>query len=227
MVRRARCFGKNAIGGTLRMISRNPPVTGGGYADQPRGSQSPRCAARFDVTLVPGSRIRPVQRLEQAGLGYFKVLDYECVNGAGPHWARGPGWDSGCGEAPDQAGDRQARPARWTRWVTKTCVRAAPCASCSRTRLEFNLIADITSQNQKGLPTNTPSLDGSNPAQSVGWSAVVASQICGRGIGLRRRFLTDSDFTNYSRYDDPLNHRAYPEHQRPHTGVCQARSSGS
>ena len=75
--------------------------------------------------------------------------------------------------------------------------------------MEFNLIADVTNQHQKGPSDKYTIIDGTN-GLNIGWNAVVASQVYGTGIGYDGRFLTNSDYTNYSRYDDPHNQRAYP-----------------
>ena len=86
-------FGKNAIGGTLRMISRKPQGDGSGFAEITVGSRN-RLDARgsFDVTLVPDRVFGRFSASSKRQDGYFKVLDYECVNGAGTLGTGGPGF---------------------------------------------------------------------------------------------------------------------------------------
>jgi iron complex outermembrane recepter protein len=213
-------FGKNAIGGTLRMISKKPTGDGSGYADITVGSRN-RLDARgsFDVTLVPDRVYGRFSASSKRQDGYFKVLDYECVNGAGTLGAGGagfpgyPGVKLGSVVSPGQSctvdtlGDEDVQSARGALRFLLTDA------------LEFNLIADVTNQNQKGPSDKYTIIDGTN-GLNVAWSAVVASQVYGPGIGYDGRFLTNSDFTNYSRYDDPHNQRAYPNiNNLTHWGV--------
>ena len=213
-------FGKNAIGGTVRLISKKPKGDNTGSAEITVGSSN-RLDARgsFDVTLIPDRVFGRFSASSKRQDGYFKVLDYECVNGAGTLGAGGagfpgyPGVKLGSVVSPGQSctvdtlGDEDVQSARGALRFLLTDA------------LEFNLIADVTSQNQKGPSDKYTIIDGSN-GLNVGWSAVIASQVYGPGVGYDGRFLTDSDFTNYSRYDDPHNQRVYPNvNELNHWGV--------
>jgi len=203
-------FGKNAVGGTVRLISQKPQGDGTGRAEVTIGSRN-RLDARgsFDISLIADKLFARFSASSKQQDGYFRVLDYECVNGAGTLGPGGPGFPNypgvklGSVVSPGQScvvdtlGDEDVQSARGAlRWLIND-------------RVEFNVIGDITIQNQKGPSDKYTIMDGTNPL-NAGWSAVVASQVYGPGIAYDDRFLTDSNFTNYSRYDDPHNQRAYP-----------------
>jgi iron complex outermembrane receptor protein len=76
-------------------------------------------------------------------------------------------------------------------------------------RAEFNLIGDVTDQRQKGPADKYTIMDGTN-GLNAGWSAVFAAPVYGAGVAYDSRFITDSPYSNYSRYDDPHNQRDYP-----------------
>ena len=85
--------------------------------------------------------------------------------------------------------------------------------------VELNLIGDITEQRQKGPGDKYTIIDGTNGLNGF-WGAVFASPVFGAGMSYDDRFVTDSLYTNYSRYDDPLEHRLVPNiNNLEHWGV--------
>jgi iron complex outermembrane recepter protein len=203
-------FGKNAIGGTVRLISKKPRGDNNGSVQVTVGSRN-RIDARgsFDTTLVPDRVFARFSVSSKRQDGYFNVLDYECVNGAGTLGVGGaglpgfPGLRLGTQVSPGQScvvdtlGDENVQSARAAlRFVISDAA-------------EFNLIADVTDQRQKGPADKYTVIDGTN-GLNAGWSAVVANAAYGPGIAYDGRFVTDSPYTNYSRYDDPHNQRDYP-----------------
>jgi iron complex outermembrane recepter protein len=203
-------FGKNAIGGTVRLISRKPTGENGGSAQVTVGSRNRLDArASFGFTLVPDRVFARVSASSKRQDGYFKILDYECINGAGTLGPGGPGFPGypgvklGSVVSPGQSctvdtlGDEDVQAARAAlRFVISDA-------------MEFNLIGDVISQHQKGPSDKYTIMDGTNGLNAA-WSAVVATQVYGPGIAYDDRFITDSDFTNYSRFGDPHNQRNYP-----------------
>jgi iron complex outermembrane recepter protein len=203
-------FGKNAIGGTVRLISKKPRGEGDGSLQLTVGSRN-RIDARgsFDTTLVPDRVFARFSVSSKRADGYFKVLDYECVNGAGSLGAGGagiagfPGVRLGTLVSPGQSctvdtlGDENVHSAR------------AALRFVFSDTTEFNLIGDVTDQRQKGPADKYTIIDGTNGLNGF-WSGTFAAPVYGAGIAYDDRFVTDSPYTNYSRYDDPHNQRDYP-----------------
>src|SRR5581483_11805274 len=77
-------FGKNAIGGIVSMISKQPTGDGHGYAQAEFGSFNKRYfRGSWDISVVPDSLFARVSFSSKRRDGYVDVLDYECVNGPG------------------------------------------------------------------------------------------------------------------------------------------------
>ena len=83
-------FGKNAVGGTVRLISKKPTGDGSGSLNVELGSFN-RINARgsADFSLVEDRVFARLSFSSKKADGYFNVLDYECVNGAGSLGAGG------------------------------------------------------------------------------------------------------------------------------------------
>jgi iron complex outermembrane receptor protein len=164
--------------------------------------------------------------------GYFNVLDFECVNGAGSLGAGGIGIPNGMYNQPgtipgglpgirlgsqvaaggdcvtDTLGDENVQSGR------------AAFRFLINEQLEFNLIGDLTSQRQKG-PADKYSVMQVVPNDlNSFWNFVFAEPLFGTGIGWDDRFLTDDMYSNYSRYNDPLTGRIVPNiNDMEHWGV--------
>ena len=77
-------FGKNAVGGTVRLISRNLKVTARVRSARRSGATTGSMrAASWMSRLIPDKAFARFSFSSKSADGFFKVLDYECVNGAG------------------------------------------------------------------------------------------------------------------------------------------------
>jgi iron complex outermembrane receptor protein len=208
-------FGKNAIGGTVRLISKRPSGDGSGSMSLTIGSFN-RIDARgsADVTLVDDRVFARFSFSSKKADGFFKVLDYECVNGAGtlgdggPGFAGYPGIVLGTQVAPgkgcvvDTLQDENVQSGRAAfRFLINDAV-------------ELNVIGDVTNQRQKGPGDKYTIIDGANGLNAA-WNAVFVANVFGNDpsgnpIGWDSRFVTNDLYSNYSRYDDPLTHRSVP-----------------
>lgn len=89
-------FGKNSIGGAVRMVSRKPSGDGAGYAEATVGDFD-RIDVRgaVDVALVPDRLFARVSAVSKQRDGYQDVIDFACANpsqaGTLPPRATGPG----------------------------------------------------------------------------------------------------------------------------------------
>jgi iron complex outermembrane recepter protein len=85
-------FGKNAIGGTIRLVSRRPEGDDTGHAEVKLGTFD-RLDVRgsYDISLVPDKLMARFSGSSKQADGYFKILDYACVNGPGSLGGGGTG----------------------------------------------------------------------------------------------------------------------------------------
>jgi iron complex outermembrane receptor protein len=218
-------FGKNAIGGTVRLISKKPTGDGSGSLSLDLGSFN-RINVRgsTDVTLVDNRVFARFSFSSKKADGFFKVLDYECVNGpgtlgnGGPGFAGYPGIVLGTQVAPghscvvDHLQDENVQSGRAAfRFLLSDAV-------------EFNLIGDVTDQRQKGPGDKYTVIDGTNGLNAA-WNSVFVANVFGNDpsgnpVAWDSRFVTNDLYTNYSRFDDPLTHRSVPNiNNMQHWGV--------
>jgi iron complex outermembrane receptor protein len=220
-------FGKNAVGGTVRLISKKPTGEGGGSLMVAVGSYS-RIDARgsADFSIVEDRVFTRLSFSSKKADGYFNILDYECVNGPGSLGAGGtsipaggfftdmPGVRLGSRVPPggncviDTLGDENVQSGR------------AAIRFILNERAEINVIADLTSQRQKG-PADKYSVMVPNDLNN-GWNAVIAQTLFG-DVGWDDRFITNDLYSNYSRFDDPLTGRIVPNiNDMEHWGTSAA-----
>src|SRR5262245_7342256 len=225
-------FGKNAIGGTVRLISKKPQGDGSGRLSLTIGSYR-RLEERgfMAVSLLQQKVFARFSFSSKSADGFFKVLDYECVNGAGSLGAGGPGLPDGPygvpggypGGLPGMALGSMKAPG--TSCVVDTLqdenIQAGRAAFrfLFNENVELNLIGDITEQRQKGPGDKYTIIDGTNGLNAF-WGAVFAAPVFGAGMSYDDRFITNGLYSNYSRYDDPLEHRLVPNiNNLEHWGV--------
>jgi len=226
-------FGKNAIGGTVRLISKKPTGDGTGSISVALGKYN-RLNARgsMDVSLIEDKVFARFSFSSKKADGYFNVLDYECVNGPGSLGAGGPGLPAGSynvpGEFPDgipgvrlgsqvpaggdcvvdTLGDENVQSGR------------AAFRFLINDRAELNLVGDLTVQRQKGPADKYTIIDETNGLNAF-WNAAFAEPVFGAGVGWDSRFITNDLYSNYSRYNDPITNRLVPNiNDMDHWGVA-------
>jgi len=191
-------FGKNAIGGTVRLISRKPLGDGSGYVEATVGSYSRiNLRGSFDFAIVPDKVMARISASTKNADGYFRILNYECVNGAGSLGPVPPGGvdlgaDAGQTTNGDCVVDRLGDEGI-------TSVRGA-LRFVLGARAEFNLIGDFTRQRQKG-PADKYTIINDTGLVAL-WNDLFAESTF--GVRYDDRFITDSPYTNYSTYTDPV-----------------------
>lgn len=211
-------FGKNAIGGAVRLISKKPRGDGSGYIEATYGSFN-RINVRggFDFSIVPERVMARASISSKSADGYFRVLDYECVNGVG---SLGRGTASRMGVGPfsvgssaagsdsctvDRLGDENVQAGRLSLRVLGS------------DSLEVNIIGDYTRQRQAG-PADKYTIINSDHRLITAWNNAIAVPLF--GVPYDARFLTDDPYTNYSRYNDPITNRQVPNiNNLDHYGV--------
>ncbi len=204
-------FGKNAIGGTVSLISKQPTGDGHGYASADFGAFNQRYyRGSWDVSVVPDSLFARVSFSSKKRDGYMDVLDYECVNGAGSLGAGGPGIPGvqgpiklgsqvtatdtrGC--VVDHQGGENIQSARVAlRWLAAD-------------NLDVSFIGDYTLQNDDGAPDQYTAMDPTNGLVAA-WNGIVGGPVF--GTQWDQRFLPTRNYTNYDGYSDPVTGHVFP-----------------
>ena len=207
-------FGKNALGGAVRFISKKPQGDGTGYVEGTYGTRN-RINVRgsLDVSIVPDRLFTRLSFSSKTQDGYFRILDYECVNGAGTLGSGGPGITSpkvvGGVALGSVLGPQDTR--------AKNCVvdhlgdenvqsgRAAFRLIGSED-LEFNFTGDVTKIHQKGPADKYTYMNATTFALWGIYNNNVAIPVFGQPWD--DRFLTSDPYGGYHRYGpDPLTGR--------------------
>jgi iron complex outermembrane receptor protein len=225
-------FGKNAVGGTVRLISKKPQGDGTGSLSVMVGSYDRIDARGFmDVPLIADKAFARFSFSSKTADGFFKILDYECVNGAGSLGPGGPGLPDGPYNVPGGypgglngiALGSVVTPGRGCVVDTLQDENVQSGRAAFRFLLnediELNVIGDITEQRQKGPGDKYTIIDGTNGLNGF-WGGVFADPVFGPGMSYDGRFVTNDIYTNYSRFDDPLTNRLVPNvNNLEHWGV--------
>jgi len=217
-------FGKNAVGGAVRMISKKPKGDGSGYIEAGTGSFD-RIDIRgsWDVSIVPDRLFARFSASSKKKDGYFDLLDYECVNGPGslgnggttglpaqgvlPIKLRsqtGPTDSRGC--VVDHLGGENVQSAR------------AAFRFLATDALEVNLIGDYTYQNQQGPADKYTFINGAFGTTAT-WNQNVGIPVF--GLPYDGRFVTNDPYSGYGTFGiDPLTGRDIPNVNKvSHYGV--------
>ena len=209
-------FGKNALGGAVRLISKKPVGSNTGYLEASYGSYSRvNIRGAWDGVIVPEKLFAHVSVSSKHADGYFKLLDYVCVHGAGSlgniQQAASP-TSGNC--VTDRLGGEGVDSGRIAlRWIGSEA-------------LEVNLIADYTRQRQEAPadkytyiadPLHPRATDGSFPP----WWISVPEALYGPGVLYDQRFVTSDPYTSYARYGtNPADGRFVPnQNDLDHWGV--------
>src|SRR6185295_17969523 len=159
-------FGKNAVGGTVSLISKKPTGDGHGYVDAEFGDFSRRnFRGSYDVSVVPEKLFARVAFSSKRRDGYVDVLDYECVNGAGSLGNGGAGIPGGqppvklgtSVSSGDQRGCVVDHQGNENMQSGRVALRFLASDA-----LEMNLVGDYTTQNQQGPPDQYTLMDPTN-----------------------------------------------------------------
>ncbi|HEY3729735.1 MAG TPA: TonB-dependent receptor [Steroidobacteraceae bacterium] len=205
-------FGKNAEGGTVRMISVKPQGDDSGYAELTVGNFNRLNArAMADVSLIPDFLNARFSFASRTADGYFKTLDYVCVNGAGSLGSMPPAIDPHSNCQTGSLGNENTQSGR------------AAFRFLLSQNAEFNLIYDVTHQNQEGPADKYTVIAGAFPGAfpntlwgnltygSLGVATAGPAAYLGKPIGYDERFLTNNFYTSYNSYGtDPISGRNVP-----------------
>ena len=213
-------FGKNAIGGAVSLISKKPTGSDTGYLEVGYGSYNRvNVRAAADWTIVPDKLFARLAFSSKNADGYFNLLDYVCVHGAGSLGSIQPaaGTKNGGSCVTDHLGSEGVNAGRLAvRWIATD-------------KVEVNIIGDYTRQRQEAPadkytyiadPTGNPfvGIDGIVPQFWVN----TPQQAYGPGVLYDQRFVTNNPYTSYARYGtNPIDGRFVPnENNLDHWGIA-------
>jgi iron complex outermembrane recepter protein len=191
-------FGKNSIGGAIRVISKKPTGEGGGFGEVTLGNYSRReLRAGFDVPVIKDSMFLRVTGMSKQRNGYVDRLDFGCVHpdqaGTVPRQQLGQG---SCKIGREGGVDVKGVRAQ-LRWLPfdgfENNLAADWYDDNSEAAAEVMLVADPTLPNARALAAfNTNTL------------------IPKFGIPYDGRFVTAGTYNTYSTFYDPHTGTAYP-----------------
>jgi iron complex outermembrane recepter protein len=187
-------FGKNTEGGAVRIFTKKPTGNNSGYFEAGFGSfNRERFRGAYDFALVPDRLFLRVSAGSNRSNGYMDVLDFACANPSLAGKLKPVTYTNGC-KIGTYGGDNVQ--------VARVALRFL-----ATDKLEFNLAADLTDDHGEEPATKMLVLGGPVLAK---YSA--AQSIPQYGIPLDSRFLTNSPYTTYGTYTDPiLGLRASPQ----------------
>jgi iron complex outermembrane receptor protein len=104
-------FGKNTLGGAVRIISRKPQGDSTGFVDVGIGERNRlNLRGAYDFPLKEDKVFVRVSGSSKKQDGYFDILDYECVNGPGSLGLGGAGITAGVFSPPPAPGTPLSSP---------------------------------------------------------------------------------------------------------------------
>jgi iron complex outermembrane receptor protein len=202
-------FGKNAEAGTIRLISVKPQGNNTGNASFTYGKFN-RLEARAmaDIAVIDNFLNARFSFSSKKADGYFKMYDYVCANGKGSLGSLAPAIAPGSDCQTGTLGDENVQSGR------------AAFRFLLGEKTEFNLVGDITVQNQNGPADKYTVIDGTN-GLNAGWGALTYGNLgvptagpaayIGKPISYDSRFITNNMYSGYSNYGtDPISGRNVP-----------------
>jgi iron complex outermembrane receptor protein len=230
-------FGKNAVGGTVRLVSKKPEGDNTGSITVNAGNRN-RLDVRavFDFPIIEDRLLARLAASSKKQDGYHNILDYECATGiqiSGGGVGIPAGFLSANGlpdpEGMDATGippislEPQLTPndiGTADGCVTDTLgdenvqsIRGALRLVASDT-VEINYIGDYTIQDQKGPSDKYLIKDNNNFAFANAFYIVPVF-----GVGHTDQFLTNDPYTSYHLFDDVVsNKRVLNQNDMTHSG---------
>ncbi|HUQ53745.1 MAG TPA: TonB-dependent receptor [Gammaproteobacteria bacterium] len=114
-------FGKNTLGGAVRIISKKPEGSGSGFVDVQAGERDRlNFRGSYDFPIVEDKVLARISASSKKQDGYFDILDYECVNGPGSLGLGGPGVAAGTNGVARPAGNPDPTNPAWIAFAANT-----------------------------------------------------------------------------------------------------------
>jgi iron complex outermembrane recepter protein len=195
-------FGKNSEGGAVRLVSVKPQGDGSGYAEATIGSFNRRkLRGGLDVAVMDNVFLR-ISGAANKSDGYFTRYDYACLHPDTAGNLRPTTTNPDC-KIGEEGGDDVISLRAALRWLPSDA-------------LEFNLVFDRVDDTGQPTPNKTirtiPDFQGSPLA---GYNGSVLIPIY--GIPNDSRFITNSNYSSYAVFGNPLTGLTYPDRSTVHS----------
>ena len=200
-------FGKNALGGAIRLISRQPKGDNSGYVEATYGtSRRMDLKAGFDFAIRENLFMRATGVSKRID-GFGKTLDFTCQMKANGTPALAGSWPAQSLSNAARAGDCETGQTGGSEdQALKAMVRFL-----ATDKLEINLATDYSHTNAQ--PGVQALLRGT---QSSGLDALYNNTVIQPTYGIRyddNRFVSPDPFTSYQTWNDPIHGRLWPRDQ--------------
>lgn len=189
-------FGKNSIGGAIRIVSKQPTGDDSGFAEVTVGDYNRReVRAGFDVALIKDVLMLRVSGLSKDRNGYVNRIDYACAHpstaGTIPEQQLGEG---NCTLGTEGGVDVKGGRAQ-LRWVPSDAVEDT---------VEASVIDDDSEAAAEVMVVADPAL---SPAVTAFNNSVLIPKY---GVPYDQRFQTGGTYNTYSTFYDPFTGTSYP-----------------
>ncbi|MCW2362172.1 TonB-dependent receptor [Sphingobium xanthum] len=192
-------FGRNAIGGAVNLISKAPDATPSAYVEATVGSYNRTdLRAGFNVPLSENLFFR-VSGVSKKRKGYQKLLDFRCdmvrqgtpgLAGRFPSLDPSDGFLSGASQTDCELG----------RYGGESVVALRGALRYAGTGIDLTLSADYTNDDSPAVANKQLRIVPSAATQAL--DAAVYQPLW--GVSYDSRFLTNSPYTTYATYCDPI-----------------------
>lgn len=183
-------FGKNTLGGAIRLYSEQPKGDYSGYIEAGIGSFHRRdIRGAIDLPIIADKVALRLAAASTTRRGYMTILDFACVN-------------------PSQAGSLPRLSARedcklGTEGAENVQTFRAQLRADLSDTLTVNLIGDIIDDHSESAPDKTIAIVPNYPGSFLGRTNT-NTYIPEYGIPLDSRFVTADPFTTYATFADPV-----------------------
>lgn len=229
-------FGKNAVGGTVRLVSKRPQGDNSATISVNVGNRN-RLDARavFDFPIIQDKLLARVAASSKKQDGYHNILDYECATGiqiSGGGVGLPPGFADGGFPDPENKNATGVNPISLDPQLTPNDIGTEQgCVTdtlgdenvqsirgalrlLASDRVEVNYIGDYMIQEQKGPSDKYLIKDNANYAFANQFYIIPVF-----GVGHTDQFLTDDPFTSYHMFNDVVgNKRVLNQNDMKHYG---------
>jgi iron complex outermembrane recepter protein len=195
-------FGKNTEGGAVRIFTKKPTGDDSGYFEAGLGSfDREKFRGAYDFALIPNQLFVRVSAGSNRSDGYMNVLDFACANPTLAGTLKPVTYLNGCKIGTYGGDDVQ---------VARIALRFLASDT-----LEMSLSADLTDDRGEEpatkmialalppKPNGIPGVPGTQISNALALYSIAAT-IAKFGIPLDSRFLTNSPYTTYGTYTDPI-----------------------
>jgi iron complex outermembrane recepter protein len=189
-------FGKNSIGGAIRLISKKPTGDGSGFAEVTAGDYNRReMRAGFDVALSKDVLMLRVTGMSKQRDGYVDRLDFACAHPTEAGNIAPQLLGTGSCVTGHQGGVDIKGARLQLRWVASDSV-------------ENNFTADVLDDNSEAAAETLLVADPNLAPALAGFNS--GTLIPNYGIPYDSRFVAAGTYKTYSNFADLLNQRSYP-----------------